>query len=183
MSLRELWRRLHRPAPAPRTDAPPEVTRERWAAHLATRAEALEIEHLSGGRGLVFELAPDGQITLRRFGGPIYQMGAVVNHHDRTVEQWVVDAPDAALRERLLDALATTCFPHADPSDMPLPGEPRSTITLRLGDEAATMSLLHRTLARHEALRRALGELDTLGYTTTQRPADARVANPEHHLW
>lgn len=168
------------PAPAPHT---PDETRARWAASLATCPDALTIEHLSGGRELVFEIAPDAGITIRRFGGPIYQMGAVWNAPLAEVEQWQAP-PDAALRARLLGALAEAGFPHPHhPEDMPLPGEPLSSVTLRLGDEVAMMHLLHRTTARYPALAEALGALDHAGYLATQRPADARVPNPELSLW
>ena len=78
----------------------------------------------------MFEIASTGTLSARSYGGPLWNMGTVVNRESRTVETWQ-GYYDSALHGELCRTLAQAGFPWPRARFNPLPDERNSAVLVR----------------------------------------------------
>jgi len=158
--------------------------RERWTRLFQEQRAGMEIQYQCGRLGRVFEIASTGTLLARSFGGPLWNMGTVVNRESRTVEMWQ-GYHDSKLHGELCQTLAEAGFPWPRARFNPLPDERNSAVLVRrrVGVQRM-MPIVTRFLRAFPALNTSLEKLETAGmHLIDSRPADGTLPNPELEFW
>lgn len=157
--------------------------RERWERRLREERDDLEIEFFSGGRSYFVTLSRDGTTVVRRYGGPIYSMGAPMNVPSKTVPVWRRQEPPE-LHDTVIDALLEGGFVEERPMLPLYPDEQPSSVRVfdREGEQWS-MSVPGRLTRQEPAIDRIERIFDTFCYEASQMASDQQIDNPDYDCW